>query len=196
MRIAGLEHVESLASEAGTPARLLVTARGFGTVREARRALREAVPEARLRGTGFSGILYVEASGDALVLAERAARAAAAGRIGRVMAVLAEVESARQPIEEAAVELGRRQIGPDESFCFRLHKRGAHGLADPSPALEREIGGAIWTALRDRDGKDPRVDLANPDVTVAAEMLGPRTLLCLRRRAWRATGAPHEPPTP
>jgi DNA polymerase-4 len=186
VRISGLEPVESLPSAAGEPAQLLVTARGFGTVREARRALREALPGARIRGTGFAGILCVEASGDPLALAERAAAAAAAGRIGRVMAVLAEVESARQPIEQAAVALGRRHVGPGESFCFRLHKRGPHALAETSLALERAIGGAIWTALRDRDGKAPRVDLASPDVTVAAEVLGPRTLLCLRRRAWRA----------
>jgi DNA polymerase-4 len=195
VRIAGLEHAEALASEAGTPARLLVTARGFGTVRDAVRALREAVPAVRVRGAGFAGILFAEAIGDALALAERVARAAA-GRIGRVVAVLAEVESARRPIEEAAVALGRRHIGPEESFCFRLHKRGAHALAEPSPVLEREIGGAIWTALRDRDGRDPRVDLASPDVTLAAEVLGPHTVLCLQRRAWHAAGASPERLTP
>lgn len=172
----------------GEDVRLLVTARGFGTVRDARRALREAVPGARILGTGFVGILVVETRGDAHALAARVAETAHAGGIGRVMLVLADVESERQPIEAAAVALGRHRIRPGESFCFRLHKRGAHGLAETSLALEREIGGAVWTALRERDGKDPRVDLARPDVTLSAEVLGPRTLLCLRRRAWL-----HEP---
>jgi len=187
---AGRADAEPGAGASEAHARLLVTTRGFGTAGEARRALREAMPGARVRATGFAGILTVEARGDPLGLAEHAARVAGAGRIGRVMAVLAEVESARQPIEAAALALARRHVGPGESFSFRLHKRGPHALAEPSLALEREIGGALFTALRERDGKDPRVDLARPDVTVAAEVLGPRTLLCVRRRAWRARAAP------
>ena len=177
----------------GEEVRLLVTARGFGTVRDARRALRDAVPGARILGTEFVGILVVEARGDAHSIVARVADAAGAGGIGRVMLVLADVESEREPIEAAAVALGRDRIRPGESFCFRLHKRGSHGLAETSLTLEREIGGAIWTALRERDVEDPRVDLASPDVTLAAEVLGPRTLLCLRRRAWLHEAASSHP---
>jgi tRNA(Ser,Leu) C12 N-acetylase TAN1 len=159
----------------------------MGGGRELARALHEAAPEASVRGAGFRGIFLVEAPGDALELAERVSHAAGA-RIGRAMALLAEVASERQPIEEAAVTIARRHVGRDETFCFRLHKRGAHGLVEASQALEGEIGGAIWTALRDRDGRDPKVELASPDVTVSAELLGPRTVVCLRRRAWRPPG--------
>jgi DNA polymerase-4 len=187
VRVGGLQRKATDASEADRPARLLVTARGLRAGRQAAWALREAVPEARVRGAGFGGILLLEASGDALALAAEVTHAAA-GRIGRAMAVLAEVESARGPIEEAAVAIGRAHVGPGEGFCFRLHKRGTHALVEDSPWLEREIGGAIWSALHERDGKAPRIDLTRPDVTVSAEVLGPRTAVCVRRRAWRERG--------
>ena len=166
--------------------RLLVTARGLRGGCKTIRALRELAPEARALVTGFRGILLVEAAaGERLELAERVSRGARE-RIGRVMAVLAETPSEELPIRAAAVEIGLRSVGSGETFCFRLHKRGAHSIARASQGLEREIGGAIWQALRERDGRAPRVDLARPDVTISAELLGPRTLICLRRRAWRA----------
>jgi len=149
------------------------------------RALREAAPEAHALVTGFRGIVLVEASaGEPIEFAERVSRGARE-RIGRVMAVVAETPSEELPIRAAAVEIGLRRVGCGETFCFRLHKRGAHSVARASQGLEREIGGAIWQALRERDGRAPRVDLARPDVTISAELLGPRTLICLRRRAWR-----------
>lgn len=164
---------------------LLVTARGLRGGRRAIRALRQAAPEAYAIPSRFRGIVLVEAAAaDPLELAERVS-AAAGERIGRVMAVLAEIQSEEVAIRTAALEIGLRSIGAGETFCFRLHKRGAHSIAGASQALEREIGGAIWQALRERDGRDPRVDLTSPDVTISAELLGPRTLVCLRRRAWR-----------
>lgn len=62
-------------------------------------------------------------------------------------AVLATVESREEPIKDAAVRISGEQIGSDESFCFRLHKRGAHGLEHDTLKIEQEIGGVIWTAV-------------------------------------------------
>ncbi len=184
VRVGGLEHAEPDLSEPSPTARLLVTARGFSAARKAMRALRKTAPQALIQGTGFGAILLVEAATqDALALAERVS-AGAWPCIGRVLVVFAEVATERSAIEEAVLAVARRYLAADDSFCFRLHKRGRHGLSAPSHELEREIGGAIWKALRARDGRDPRVDLERPDATISAQLLGPRTLVCLERRAW------------
>jgi len=176
------------------PGRLLVTARGLRRTRKAARALLRAVPDARVLDTGFRGIFVLEVErGDPLELAKHVIRVAG-GSIGRVLAVQVEVASDPQRVEAAAVVVARRQVGPSDSFCFRLHKRGVHGMAEESRVLERRIGGAIWEALRERDGTAPRVDLTDADVTVSAELLGPRTVVCVRRRAWR--GAQESAPSP
>ncbi|NIO12056.1 MAG: hypothetical protein GTO40_30160 [Deltaproteobacteria bacterium] len=73
----------------------------------------------------------------------------------------------------------------EESFCFRLHRRGLHFLKCDTLTLEREIGGAIWAALEARHGARPRVQLKNSSVTVVAEVLGPVTALGISRRDWR-----------
>jgi tRNA(Ser,Leu) C12 N-acetylase TAN1 len=55
--------------------------------------------------------------------------------------------------------------------------------------LEREIGGAIWQALEQKQGKRPVVDLDDPDITIIAEVMGPNTAIGILRKAWRAMAA-------
>jgi tRNA(Ser,Leu) C12 N-acetylase TAN1 len=162
---------------------LVVTSRGFYGTGRARRALAAAVPRARIRATGFGGVLLLEVEGDALELASRVSRECA-GAIGRVTAVCAEVPSSAAPLREAAVRVGSERIGVADSFCFRLRKRGAHALDDDTVVLERETGAAIWLALEQKYGCRPKVDLENPDVTIRAEVLGPIALVGVQRRDW------------
>jgi tRNA(Ser,Leu) C12 N-acetylase TAN1 len=100
-------------------------------------------------------------------------------------AVLATVESNEEPIKNAATRIGTAQIGSEESFCFRLHKRGAHGLERDTSTLEQEIGGEIWTALEAKYNRKPKVSLKNPDIIVIAEILGPMAAVGISRRNWR-----------
>ena len=136
-----------------------------------------------MRATGFAGVFLVEAQGDGFELAERVS-AACADAIGRVLVVAARVPSEVEPIREAAVGTGLARIAPDESFCFRVCKRGAHELREQTPALEYEIGGAIWEALQRERGQKPKVDLEHADVEVRAEVLGPETVVAVGRRHW------------
>ena len=125
----------------------------------------------------------LECEGDAMELARKVNRECASD-IGRAVPVLLETESELGAIERAAVEIGSEHVRELESFCFRLHKRGSHGLAEPTPEIEREVGGAIWAELKRKYGKEPKVDLEHPDVTVVAEVLGPNTAVGLLRKAW------------
>lgn len=161
--------VEELRHEIG---KLIVTSRGLEPARHLRFALRRAIPGARVRGTGFRGVLSLEATGGISDLA-RLVYDECSQRIGHVTGILATVESREEPIKEAAVRIGVTQVGPEESFSFRLHKRGAHGLGQDTSKLEREIGGAIWMALEGTYHKKPKVNLKDPDVTVVSEILGP-----------------------
>lgn len=165
-------------------ARLIVT--GTGTERSSprlRAALRRALPEARVRRTDFYGVYDVDGEGDSIDLAARAVHECA-DEIGRIVAVFAEVTSKLDDIREAAVELAVERIGPDESFSFRVHKRGAHYLREDTPEIERQIGDAIGKALHEAHGKEPRVDLESPDVGVHAELLGPLTAVGISLKAW------------
>ncbi len=164
--------------------KLIVTSAGVESARQLRFALKAAISGARLRGTGFKGIFALEAEGDAGELAKLVCRECSQS-IGHVTAVLATVESRSEPIKDAAVRVGEAQIGPEESFCFRLHKRGSHFLERDTLRLEQEIGGAIWTALERKYKKKPKVSLKNSDITVIAEVLGPITAIGVWRRAWR-----------
>lgn len=164
--------------------KLIVTSRGLEPVRHLRFALRAAIPGARVRSAGFRGILALEAEGAIFEIAKLVCRECSES-IGHVTAVLATVESREEPIKDAAVRIGGEQIGPDESFCFRLHKRGAHGLEHDTLKIEQEIGGVIWTALEGKYKKRPKVSLKNPDITVIAEILGPIAAVGISRRAWR-----------
>jgi tRNA(Ser,Leu) C12 N-acetylase TAN1 len=164
--------------------KLIVTSRGLEPARHLRFALRDAIPGARVRSAGFRGIFALEAEGDASELAQLVCRECSE-RIGHVTAVLTTVESKEEAIKDAAARIAAAQIGSDESFCFRLHKRGAHGLEQDTCKLEEEIGGAIWTALEEKYHKKPKVRLKNPDITVVAEILGPIAAVGISRRAWR-----------
>lgn len=160
---------------------LIVTASSLGGGRRAQRALRRRLPEATIKGTGFTAVLAVHAGGDPLALAARAS--SSPGRaLGRVVAVVAEVPSARAQMADAVARAAAGQVRPGESLCVRLHKRGAHGYLEPTPALERAAGDAAWEALRRRDGTPPRIDLVHPDVTIHVEVLGPRSLLGITPR--------------
>lgn len=165
-------------------AKLIITSAGLETARDTRFALKAAIPTARIWRTGFKGVFALEAEGDVFELAKLACRKSGQ-RIGHATAVLAEVESRFESIREAAVHIGREQIDAGESFCFRLHKRGAHFLEHDTLTLEQEIGGAIWTVLGEKYGSKPRVRLKGADVAVIAEVLGPMTAVGISRRAWR-----------
>lgn len=169
--------------EATLSTRLLVTARGLNATRRTRRVVERALPASRVRASGFGGIVLVDADGDAVELAEAVARRCA-GRIGRVVAVMDEVESREPTTRDAAVRAGIENIGPEETFCFRIHKRGAHGFVEDTRELESEIGSAIWQALERRHGRPPHVDLEDPDVTVTAEALGPWTAVGISKKSW------------
>lgn len=177
----------------GATLKLVVTCRGLYTTRQTRRILRKALPEAQIHGAGVTGIFLVEAPGDALELAEKVNRECS-DSIGRATPALAVVVSERKPIEDAAVRIGTEQIGEQEKFCFRLHKRGMHMLEEDTPKLEYEIGGAIWESLEGKHGKRPLVDLRTPDVMVIAEVLGHVTVVGILRRAWRQTRLELTPP--
>lgn len=142
------------------------------------------MPGARVRGTGFRGILSLEAEGDPTEVAKLIYEECAQN-IGHLTAVLATVESKEESIRDAAVQIGAAQIGSEESFAFRLNKRGMHGLKKDTSTLEREIGGAIWIALEGKYQRRPKVNLKNPDITVIAEILGPIVAIGISRREWR-----------
>jgi tRNA(Ser,Leu) C12 N-acetylase TAN1 len=167
-------------------ARLVVTGPGTYTVRRPRSVLKKAMPGARVQRTGFPSVFMLEAEGDALQIAQLLIRKCSEN-IGHVTAVLSEVESKLQPIKEAAVRIAGEQVGRDEKFCFRLHKRGSHSLVGNTFEIEREIGSAIWQALRQKYGTEPVVDLDEPDITVTAEVLGPDTAVGISRKDWITT---------
>jgi len=164
-------------------AMLLVTSRGFYKTGHARRALAAAVPGAHIRGSRFGGVLLLEAEGDPLELARRVSQQCS-DDVGRVIAVCAQVPTSAATLRESAVCVGAERIAEDDSFCFRIRKRGAHALDESTAALEREIGGAILVALERKYGHRPRVDLENPDVAIRAEVLGPIALVGVQRRDW------------
>lgn len=170
--------------EEGARARVIVTGRSALERRQTRRALRLAAPGSKVRGGGFTNVYVVEAPGDPLAVAERLTCECAA-QIGHATAIITETASDLEHVQEAAAKVGLEHVGPGESFCFRLRKRGVHLLEAPTPELEVQIGGAIWLALQSRDGAPPRVDLEHPDVLVLAEVLGPVTAVGVSRKAWR-----------
>ncbi|MGE5288626.1 MAG: THUMP domain-containing protein [Micromonosporaceae bacterium] len=159
---------------------LIVTCRSLGAGRWARWALRRALPGARIKGAGFTGVLAVEAQRDPVALAAQASGCRHPA-FGRVVAVLAEIPSARAEMLGAVARVAAGHVRPGESFAVRIHKRGVHGYLDPTPELERAAGTAAWKALDRRDGATPRVDLVHPDVTIHIEVLGPRSLVGIVR---------------
>lgn len=166
-------------------AKLMVTSREIYARRATIASLKSALQGARIRSAGFRGIFIIEARGDPLEITKKVIRECSS-RIGRAVPVLAEVRSTLEAIKEGAIKVGVEHVGRDEKFCFRIHKRGAHQLDLDTPALEREIGGAIWTALEEIHEKRPSVNLDDPDVMVVAEVLGPNTAIGIVRKLWWA----------
>ncbi len=119
-------------SPQSAPPALIVTARGLRDGGRARQALHRAQPGARVKGTGFTAVLAVEAHGDPAALAAQATGSGSRW-FGRVVAVLAEVPSARASMVDAVARTTAGQVRPGESLCVRLHKRGAHGYLEPTP---------------------------------------------------------------
>jgi tRNA(Ser,Leu) C12 N-acetylase TAN1 len=164
--------------------KLIVTSQGLEPARYLRSALRRAVPGARVRSSGFRGVFTLEGEGDPSELAQRVYDECSE-KVGHVTAVLAIVKTDEELIRDAAARIGAAQIGSQESFCFRVHKRGLHGLEKDSATLEAEIGGAIWTVLEKKFNAKPKVRLKNPDVTVTAEILGPVAAVGITCKSWR-----------
>lgn len=179
------------------PAKVIVTARRPRQGRRIRSALRRAIPGAEVRGAGFSSVYVLEADGDPLEIAGRLT-VECSSCVGHATAVLAEEVSEQERLRGAAVRVGLEHVGPRESFCFRLRKRGSHWLQQATPQLETEIGSAIWLALQEHHGSRPTVNLEDPDVLVLAEVLGPRTAIGIVRKSWtkqqRASGQATAPP--
>jgi tRNA(Ser,Leu) C12 N-acetylase TAN1 len=165
-------------------AKLIVTSTGREPTRATWFALKTSIPTGRIRTTGFKGIFSLEAEADAIELAELVYRECPQ-HIGHATAVVEEVESRFEPIQAAAVRVGREQIDKEESFCFRIHKRGAHYLEQDTLTLEQEIGSAIWKVLEEKHGARPLVRMKNPDIVIVAEVLGPMTAVGISRRSWR-----------
>ena len=159
---------------------VVVTLRTLHERRSVRAALRRAIPDARVRGSGFTGVLCVDVAGDPLAAAEQVV-ASCGSMVGRVTPVLTGLPSDRDALVRSAVTVAVDHVGPGQSFAFRIHKRGEHGYLQPTPSLEADVGAAIWQALAERDGTAPRVDLTTPDVLISAEVFGPTTLVGLVR---------------
>jgi tRNA(Ser,Leu) C12 N-acetylase TAN1 len=184
-------------------ARVIVTARSALEQRQTHQALRRAVPGSKVRSSGFTNVFVLEAPGDALAIAQQLTQQCSA-RIGHATAVIAETVSEPARLLETVVRVGLEHVRRDETFCFRLRKRGAHLLEAPTPQSEVQIGTALWLALEGRDGTRPGVELRDPDVLVIAEVLGPTTAVGIVRKAWReapsrsqmAEEAEAPPPTP
>ena len=171
-------------------AKVIATGRNAAEQRQTRQALRRAVPGAKVRSSGFTNVFVLEAPGDSLAIAQQVTQQCAA-RIGHATAVIAETISQTEHIQEAVVRVGLEQVSRDETFCFRLRKRGSHWLRAPTPEIEVQIGSALWLALQERDGERPGVELREPDVLILAEVLGPTTAVGIVRKAWReATAMP------
>jgi tRNA(Ser,Leu) C12 N-acetylase TAN1 len=169
--------------------KLVVTSRAPFTARKTRSAIRRAVSPARFIPSGFRSVFVVEAEGEPLELAQQVYRDC--GKlIGRGTAVLSEVESKLDAIKQAAVKIGTERIGSNESFAFRLFKRGLHNLEEDTPKIEQEIGSAINAALEQQHGIKPSVDLSDPDVEVNAEVLGPITLVGVFKKSWQTIAQP------
>lgn len=62
------------------------------------------------------------------------------------------------------------QIESGESFKVNFTRRGLKGKVN-SQEIEREMGSVVWNEL-EKQGKEPKVDLEDPDKTIIIESLG------------------------
>jgi tRNA(Ser,Leu) C12 N-acetylase TAN1 len=164
--------------------KLLVTARDLYSARALKAFLRKL--GFNPKATGFRAVLllYLEPEKDIFDCASELARKCSY-EIGRIVAALEEVDSTEPYLKEAAVRIASKYIRKDESFCFRLHKRGAHKITKPTPEVEHDIGSAIYEELTKKYNKAPKVVLKEPELTVVAEVLGEKTLLGITRKEWQ-----------
>ncbi len=114
--------------------KLIVTGRWPHVARQIKSELRKAIPGAHIRSAGFRSVFILEAAGDVMELAQRINRDCVED-IGHATPALAEVESKPDAIKDAAVKIGTTQIGQEESLCFRIFKRGLHGLEKDTPEV-------------------------------------------------------------
>jgi tRNA(Ser,Leu) C12 N-acetylase TAN1 len=164
-------------------AKLIVTALGLFEENSAKRALKNILPDVRVKSTGFRGVLLAEVNGDAVQLAEQLSRKKASD-IGRIVPVIREVESEFESIKENAIKIALEHIAKNESFCFRIHKRGRHNIKMPTPQIEERIGREIHLALEEKFGRKTEVDLEKPDIIILAEVLGKRTMVGIIKNDW------------
>ncbi len=164
-------------------AKLLVTCRDLYGASRTKLCIRDTLENSKVSLSEFRAVLHVEVEGDAIELAEKVTRECYY-EIGRVVPVIFEGDSTLNVLKEFAIDTALEHVGKDDSFSFRLHKRGDHGLDEPSPDIEYEVGGSIHDALSKKFGKKPRVDLDNPDIIVIGEVLGPTVEVGIIRSVW------------
>ncbi len=162
---------------------MLVTCRDLYGEFQAKLCIRDAFEDSTISHTGFRAVLHVEMEGDAVALAEKTMRECFYD-IGRAVPVLYEGNSTLEDLKGLAVKAALEYVGEGESFCFRLYKRGAHGLEKPTPDIEYEVGGMIHDELTKKYGKKPKVDLRSPGVTVIGEVLGSKLEVGIVRKSW------------
>jgi tRNA(Ser,Leu) C12 N-acetylase TAN1 len=164
-------------------AKLVVTALGLYEGDLATRALKDVLPDIRVRSTGFRGVLLAEVNGDPVQIAKHLSQKISSD-IGRIVPVIEEAKSEYQSIAQTAITTALEHIDKKDSYCFRIHKRGRHELTRTTPEIEETIGREIHLALEAKFGEKPRVDLENPDVSIHAEVLGRRTMVGITRKNW------------
>ena len=75
------------------------------------------------------------------------------------------------------------RIEAEETFCVRMERRGFKGRLS-SKEVEREIGGYLWNLLKEQ-GKEPKVNLDDPDKALVIQTLGNLCLLNLVSKEFR-----------
>ncbi|HKJ47146.1 MAG TPA: THUMP domain-containing protein [Balneolales bacterium] len=165
-------------------AKLIVTARGLYSGKKARRALRRILPYARIRNAGYRSVYVIETHGNVLNIADRICHECLMD-IGHTTAVVEESKTSIKDIKEAALSVANQVVGENESFSFRIKKRGSQLLEKDSRDIEEEIGGDIWESLNQKYGKKPKVDLEHPDVKIVAEVLGNITAIGIQLKYWK-----------
>lgn len=161
--------------------KLIITARDLDGERFAKSALHSL--GLNVKSSGFRAVLIAESDTDILEAAKKIMHTCYRD-IGRAVGVIEEVESDDEKIKQKAIDVALAYIKENESFSFRIHKRGVHRIAKSTPELEYDVGGAIYTALEKKYQKKPIVNLKNPDITIIAEVLGESTCLGILRKDW------------
>lgn len=162
--------------------KLIITARDLDGERFAKSALRAL--GLNVKSSGFRAVLIAETDADILETVEKIMDTCYRD-IGRAVGVIEEVESEDEKIKQKAIDVALAYIKENESFSFRIHKRGKHRIASSTPELEYDIGGAIYTALEKKYRKKPSVNLKNPDIAIIAEVLGESTCIGILRKDWK-----------